>query len=98
MLVAVTDRNVQVFDIRLKTHRRAVSGMQIRVRCAQNESEGFCDAAGTCAAKAEGSARWTIRLLAEHVVERKIVEAAHFNTVGRALKKVILNRTRSTIG
>ena len=41
----------------------------------------------------EGFARWTIRLLAEHVVERKIVETAHFNTVGRALKKTILNRT-----
>ena len=26
-------------------------------------------------------ARWTIRLLAEKVVERKIVESAHFNTV-----------------
>jgi hypothetical protein len=37
--------------------------------------------------------RWTIRLLAEHVVERKIVDAAHFNTVGRALKKTISNRT-----
>jgi hypothetical protein len=34
-----------------------------------------------------GRARWTIRLLAEHVVERKIVETAHFNTVARALKK-----------
>jgi len=27
--------------------------------------------------------------LAEQVVERKIVPAAHFNTVGRALKKTI---------
>jgi len=34
-----------------------------------------------------GYAGWTIRLPAEQVVERKIVEAAHFNTVGRALKK-----------
>ena len=41
-----------------------------------------------CSAPPEGHARWTIRLLAEHVVERKIVEAAHFNTVGRALKKL----------
>ena len=38
-------------------------------------------------------ARWTIRLLAEHVIERKIVPAAHFNTVGRALKKTTSNRT-----
>ena len=46
-----------------------------------------------CSQPPEGHARWTIRLLAEHVVERKIVEAAHFNTVGRALKKTISNRT-----
>jgi hypothetical protein len=46
-----------------------------------------------CSAPPEGRARWTIRLLAEHVVERKIVEAAHFNTVGRALKKTISSRT-----
>ncbi|MCJ7787723.1 MAG: IS630 family transposase [Methyloceanibacter sp.] len=40
-----------------------------------------------CSEPPPGHARWTIRLLAEHVVERRIVPAAHFNTVGRALKK-----------
>ncbi len=40
-----------------------------------------------CSAPPEGYARWTIRLLAQHVVKRKIVPAAHDNTVGRALKK-----------
>jgi hypothetical protein len=42
-----------------------------------------------CSAPPKGHARWTIRLLAKHVVARKIVPAAHFNTVGRALKKTI---------
>jgi hypothetical protein len=46
-----------------------------------------------CSEPPPGFARWTIRLLAEHVVERRIVPAAHFNTVGRALKKTISNRT-----
>jgi hypothetical protein len=46
-----------------------------------------------CSKPPEGHARWTIRLLAEHVVERKIVDAAHFNTVGRALKKTRSSRT-----
>ena len=46
-----------------------------------------------CSTPPEGFARWTIRLLAEHVVELKIVEAAHFNTVGRALKKTNSSRT-----
>ena len=42
-----------------------------------------------CSQPLEGFARWTIRLLAEHVVERNIVPAAHFDTVGRALKKAL---------
>ena len=46
-----------------------------------------------CSQPPEGYAHWTIRLLAEHVVERKIVPAAHFNTVGRALKKTNSDRT-----
>ena len=46
-----------------------------------------------CSQPPPGHARWTIRLLAEHVVERKIVPAAHFNTVGRALKKTTSSRT-----
>lgn len=46
-----------------------------------------------CSEPPEGFARWTIRLLAEHVVERRIVPAAHFNTVGRALKKTTSNLT-----
>ena len=46
-----------------------------------------------CSEPPVGYARWTIRLLAEHVVERKIVPAAHFNTVGRTLKKTTSSRT-----
>ena len=46
-----------------------------------------------CSEPPPGHARWTIRLLAEHVALRRIVPAAHFNTVGRALKKTISNRT-----
>ena len=46
-----------------------------------------------CSQPPEGFARWTIRLLAKHVVERQIVPAAHFNTVGRALKKTNSSHT-----
>jgi len=45
-----------------------------------------------CSEPPEGYARWSIRLLAERVVEMEIVETAHFNTVGRALKKTRSNR------
>jgi len=46
-----------------------------------------------CSKPPAGHARWSIRLLANAVVEREIVGAAHFNTVGRALKKTRSSRT-----
>lgn len=46
-----------------------------------------------CSEPPAGFARWTIRLLADAVVERRIVLAAHHNTVGRALKKTNSSRT-----
>lgn len=51
-----------------------------------------------CSEPPEGHARWSIRLLAEHVVERQIVPAAHFNTVARALKKTRSSRTGASTG
>ena len=49
------------------------------------EAQAHLIALACSAQPPEGYARWSIRLLAEKVVERKIVEKAHFNTVGRAL-------------
>ncbi len=46
-----------------------------------------------CSKPPPGYARWTIRLLADKVVEMNIVNHAHFNTVGRALKKTISSPT-----
>ncbi len=46
-----------------------------------------------CSKPPPGHARWTIRLLASQVVERQIVPAAHYNTVGRTLKKTSSSRT-----
>lgn len=40
-----------------------------------------------CSTPPKGHARWSIRLLAEKVVELEIVETVHHNTVGRVLKK-----------
>lgn len=51
-----------------------------------------------CSKPPEGHARWSIRLLAEKVVELEIVDAVHFNTVGRALKKTNSNRTAAATG
>ena len=46
-----------------------------------------------CAPAPEGFARWTLRLLEEKVVELNIVDKASDNTIGRTLKKTLLNRT-----
>jgi len=51
-----------------------------------------------CSDPPEGYARWTIRLLAEKVVALEIVEAVHFNTVGRALKKTNSSRIAAATG
>ena len=39
----------------------------------------------------EGHAKWTLRLLADRMVECKYVESVSTNTIGRALKKTRLN-------
>lgn len=51
-----------------------------------------------CSEPPEGYARWTIRLLADKVVEMNIVDSAHFNTVGRVLKKTNLSLTGAATG
>jgi hypothetical protein len=59
---------------------------------------GFCDwwlraekeakvIALCCGAKPSGHARWTLRLLAERVVELEIVESISHETVRQCLKK-----------
>jgi hypothetical protein len=51
-----------------------------------------------CSEPPEGYARWTIRLLADKVVEMKIVDRVHYNTVGRVLKKTNSSHTAANTG
>ena len=51
-----------------------------------------------CSEPPQGYARWTIRLLAEKVVELNIVDSVHFNTIGRTLKKTNLSLTEANTG
>ena len=44
-----------------------------------------------CSKPPAGRARWTLRLLADRLVELEVVDAVNFNTVARALKKTSLN-------
>ncbi len=51
-----------------------------------------------CSDPPEGYGRWSLRLLAERVVELGWVEGIHFDTVGRILKKTNSNPTGSGVG
>jgi hypothetical protein len=42
---------------------------------------------------AEGQARWSLRLLADKLVELEVVEEVSYQTVGRILKKTPSSRT-----
>lgn len=44
-----------------------------------------------CSKAPEGSARWTLRLLADHLVEIQVIESISHTTVGLVLKKVCSN-------
>jgi transposase len=46
----------------------------------------------TCGAPPEGQARWTLRLLADRMVELEYVESLSYETVRRALKQTISSR------
>jgi poly-gamma-glutamate capsule biosynthesis protein CapA/YwtB (metallophosphatase superfamily) len=51
-----------------------------------------------CSKPPEGRVRWTLELLEETVVERKIVDRASDNTIGRTLKKTNLGLTSKSNG
>lgn len=51
-----------------------------------------------CSKPPEGQAGWTLRLLANKVVELKIVDHAGRNTIGSVLKKTNLSRTLKSNG
>lgn len=46
-----------------------------------------------CSAPPQGQARWSLRLLADKLVELEIVEGVSYQTVRRMLKKTTLRRT-----
>ena len=52
----------------------------------------------SCSEPPVGSARWTLELLADRVVELKIVEAVSSTTVGRTLKKTSCSLIVENVG
>lgn len=61
-----------------------------RERIIKGEEEAYLIAL-TCSEPPEGHVNWTLRLLADKMIECKYVESVSTNTIGRALKKTNLN-------
>lgn len=61
-----------------------------RERIIKGEEEAYLIAC-TCSQPPEGHKNWTLRLLADKMVECKYVESVSTNTIGRALKKMNSN-------
>lgn len=70
-------------------------------RAYQKKADGDFEAhlvALSCSEPPEGFARWSLRLLADKVVELKYVDDISHETIRRVLKKTKLNRGRSKVG
>ena len=76
-------------------HRKKPTGRQYRKLDGAQEAQLV---AVTCSKPPEGQARWTMELLAERLVELKVVESISPSTVCRALKKMHSSRGSSSNG
>ena len=70
-------------------HRKKPTGRQYRKLDGKQEAQLI---ALTCSPPPEGQARWTMKLLAERLVELEVVQAIDPATVCRALKKTNSSR------
>lgn len=67
---------------------------QVQTRHKPRRLDGDTEAhlvATTCSTPPCGNARWTLRLLAEHLVELELVESISHETIRQTLKKTNLN-------
>jgi transposase len=76
-------------------HRKKPSGRQFRKLDGKQEAQLIALA---CSKAPEGQARWTMKLLADKLVEMTVVESIDPATVCRTLKKTNLSRGSSSSG
>jgi transposase len=76
-------------------HRKKPTGRQYRLLDGEQEAKLVALA---CSSAPEGFARWTMKLLAERLVELEIVESIDPATVWRTLKKTTSSRGSSSNG
>jgi hypothetical protein len=70
----------------------AVQGWPAHRKVPRGKLDGWAEAhlvAATCSPPPEGSARWTLKLLGDHLVGLGLVGSISAPTVGRALKKTL---------
>lgn len=87
-----------IFNIRRRFHRRGLEqAIQEAPRSGQppkfNGKSMAKITAMACSKPPEGHARWSLRLLADSIIELDIVETISYNSVRNILKKTNLNRT-----
>jgi transposase len=66
-------------------------------RCLNGEQEAHLVAL-VCSQPPDGRARWTVRLLADRLVQLEVVEAVSHETVRQTLKKMNSNLGNKTVG
>ncbi len=76
-------------------HKKRAAGRQYRKLDGAQEARLI---ALTCSPPPEGQARWTMKLLADKLVELEVVEAIDPATVWRTLKKTISSRGSNSSG
>ncbi len=81
-------------DAALSPYRR---GTRVYARRLDGEQEAHLVALA-CSAPPEGRGRWTLRLLADKLVELEVVDGVSYETVRRVLKKTCSSRGRKSSG
>jgi len=80
-------------DVSLNGHK----GKRVYAKRADGDFEAHLVAL-SCSEPPQGFARWSLRLLADRVVELKYIDSISYETVRRVLKKTKLNRGKSRVG
>jgi transposase len=92
-----------IYRVRKKYHEHGLEkALQEKVRSgAPSKIDGRLEATLTmlaCSTPPEGSARWTLRLLTDKLIELKTIDAISMETVRTMLKKMNLNLGSSSAG
>lgn len=93
--VAVVRQQFVVEGLEATLHRKKPTGRQYRKLDGKQEAKLVAIA---CSPAPEGRSRWTMKLMADKLVELEVVESIDPATVCRTLKKTSLSRGSSSSG